>query len=332
MSDTSLETSAFERLQCDSHCKAFAKEWINAYRAARDAVYPLLNQWAKHAAPDLTDHGEAHVRDVFGKAHELFDGQADLLPPADSMQLICTILYHDVGNLTGREEHQKRIGEVFGDTWPKGQRKWARLSANVIQAGGAHAGKTSDGSDDTLMEVSRHEPGEFGPLINLQNVAAITRFADETAEGPQRTHRYMVDHKLIGEDNGIYHEYAAMTTVSIDRGNGRIVLKYDIDLDTTNVTKLKKLLQMAYGRIMKLNWERQLPRHYWDPLSCFKQTEASFSFSQKGLPVDWNRAPIVLTDIGLIGKSPVKDLGARFKQYEISQVVRDIQSIRKGSK
>ena len=128
MSDTSLETSAFERLSDDPHCRGFAEEWINAYRPARDAVYQLLNQWAKHAATDLTDHSEAHIRDVFQKTHELFTGQLDL-PSADSMLLICTILYHDVGNLTGREEHQKKIGEVFADTWPKGSRTWARLSA-----------------------------------------------------------------------------------------------------------------------------------------------------------------------------------------------------------
>jgi len=198
----------------------------------------------------------------------------------------------------------------------------------VIQAGGAHAGKATDGSDDTLADVSPRETGEFGVSVNLRDVAAITRFADETAEGPQRTHRYMLEHNLIDGDSRIYHKYASITTVRIDRGNGRIVLTYDINLDDTNNTELRKLLKMAYGRILKLNWERQLARHYCAPLSCFKQTEASFKFSKDKLPVDWDRSPIFLNDIEPVGVAPATDLGKRFKEYQISQVINDIKDLR----
>jgi len=325
MSDTPLETLAFERLRNNDNCEHFADNWIDEYRVARTAVYNLLNSGVPAAEPDLTDHTEKHVRDVLRTAHELLDGANGDLRASDLMALVCTILYHDVGNVIGREEHWKKIVDVFNETWPQKDAERPRLRQIVTLAGGAHAGKADDGSDDTLKDVSPVETGQFNDKIRLRTIAAVTRFADELAEGPQRTNRYMRTHNLIGKKSSLYHKYSSITNIRVDRGNGRIVLTYDIDVGSIKRRKLKKLLKMAYSRVWKLNWERQLARHYCDLLSCFKQTEATFNLTEHGVPLRLELPTIVLKDVGVLGKSPDKDLTDLFKQYRISRIVEEIR-------
>ena len=331
--DTPLEELAFRLLQDNAKYAHCAGVWINNYKVARDKVYELLKN-VPEAEPGLTDHSETHVRDVFRRAYELLGEdcaedmvglEPGLLTPPDLMGLVCTILYHDVGNVTGRDSHEKKIVEVFTGTWPdaashQGIRKIVR------DAGGAHSGKAQDGSDDTLARIDPDTTGEYGETIQLRDIAAITRFADELAEGPQRTNAYMRAHKLIRAGSELHHCYSSVTRIRVDRGNHRIVLQYNIDLKTLSACTLRKLLRMAYGRIIKLNWERQLARHHCKPLSCFKQTEASFCFEKDGVPVNWDRETIVLNDISVGGHSPARDFVDQFERYRIPLVIRDLMT------
>ena len=60
----------------------------------------------------------------------------------------------------------------------------------VVRATSAHTGKAQDGSCDTLKEVAELDHLANRP-VRLRELAAILRFADELAEGPQRTSEFM---------------------------------------------------------------------------------------------------------------------------------------------
>jgi len=112
------------------------------------------------------------------------------------------------------------------------------------------------------------------------------RFADELAEGPQRTSKFMLDSHKFEKESEIYHRYASCTNIFIDRGNGRIALtfhvKFEIDghkhLRGRNLKNFTGLMDYIYRRIIKLDQERRYARHYSEFLAPFKRTSVEFNF------------------------------------------------------
>ena len=281
------------------------------------------------AEPNLTDHSRKHVEDVFNRAFELIGPSEADFGAANLMALLCVILYHDVGNASGRANHQAKIAEGFNRTWPNSD-DWKRLRHIVMSAGGAHGGKTDEGSLDTLAKVDESMPGQFGEAIRLRDIAAITRFADELAEGPQRTNRYLLENGLIKQESTEFHDYASITTICIERNDGRIILMYDIDLKSNMDQKQKdwltQLLERIYCRLWKLNSERQYARHYCDILSGFKETQATLRFFIGKASDVVTYGPIVLTDFDLTQQLTEVDLYKFYPDCKISKVLGDLES------
>jgi hypothetical protein len=190
----------------------------------------------------------------------------------------------------------------------------------------AHCGTTNADSRDTLTEVEikgslRGEP------VQLREIASILRFADELAEGPQRTSDYLIDTNKISDKSKIYHRYAQITNVFIDRGNERIVLQYYIDTENETQESLRKLLSFAYERIIKLDEERRYTKFHSKLLEPFKKTEVTFNFTHKGEPLDIVIDKIVLHDTCVIpgDKQPcVTDLVSKFSVLDIENIINQL--------
>ena len=302
------------------------------YSKLRGDVYPEI----KAVEPKLTDHGRRHVDRVLENLTLLLsdDGVIKCLEPVEFYLIGMLTLFHDTGNIHGRTDHQNKVARIF-DKVRGTDASVRREKTLIVKAVRAHTGKARDGTRDTLKEVAETEH-LGGRSVRLRELAAVLRFADELAEGHERTSEYMRSKNRYGLDSSIFHDYAAAICVHIDRPHQRIALTYEIrvDQDGDDVhrkTKLGEFLAFAYKRILKLDDERRYARFYSPFLEPFKTTEVQFNFHSGDEIIDTNLAPLKLTDKVVPGEQPRK-LADCDPAYEIRglaklviQKVREIQ-------
>jgi len=304
------------------------------YGEARRFVTEEISGYISTVEPDLTDHGDRHLADVMGKTKAVIGDEIDYFSPYELYVLAVSILFHDVGNLHGRKEHQRKVAGVY-DSARKRDPRFATERTAVLAIAGAHTGCTRDGSKNTLGELGRL-PFQGNP-VRGQEVAAVLRFADELAERPHRTSAYMQNHGMYNPTSLIYHRYASISDYCVERGAGRIALTYNIDiqvgrdgLEAGQGAPLKDTLQLSYSRISKLDQERRYCKYYCDLLSVFRETGASFVFYHEGQQLDVDIAPIVISDLILPGEH-TKGIEEIDKRYAIPTLVGALEDACKGT-
>lgn len=298
------------------------------YIAAREFLVSQVLQWIKSSEPSLSDHGPDHIRNVLENAYHLLGPNHDL--NVIELYILCqAILFHDVGNIFGRKSHNQKIHTVYGAAFSGLWQNRQEMSL-VVSIGRSHSGKGSDGSSDTLKEVK--DDFIFGESVRVQCLAAILRFADELAEGPQRTSAYMLSIGGIAAESVIFHEYAKITQLHIDLGGGRIALTYHIELDGTDfgnpesADALKELIEFTYSRIHKLDDERRYCKHYSDHLSRFKKTSVQFNFWKGSERHDSIGPPIELDDLFIPGRESKKITDAH-PEYDIQVLISKLKEL-----
>jgi hypothetical protein len=264
--------------------------YFTNYASARAKVLNEIKQ-IQGVEPGLSDHGPDHIADVMKQVLAIIssDEKTHELSALDLYILLLAVLFHDVGNLFGRTEHNQKIAEAYD--FARGVHANVRREKSlVLRAAQAHTGRSSVGDTNTLIELNDKEHFD-GEIIKLQSIAAILRFADELAEGPQRTTEFFRTN--VGyKDSQVWHQYASCTNIAVDRGNGRICLTYEIELkeyrssnNDIDRPQLLELLTKIRSRISKLDQERRYTRYYCDLLSVFKKTESRLNFWSNGLLV-----------------------------------------------
>lgn len=273
------------------------EELYTQYTTARNTlVADNFFSEIKAKEPDLTDHSERHICDVLNNVEKLLGEQIDEFTGIELYCLALVVLFHDVGNIEGREGHNLNIADIYNYVRKK-EPRYNHERSVVIKAAQAHCGKAKDGGRDTLKDLE--EVGNLeGEKISFRDIASILRFADELAEGNQRTSNFMIERHKYNEGSNIFHLYAQMTEVFIDRQGGRIVLTYNIDIDSAkhNAESLKDLLEFIYKRIIKLDEERRYAKYYCDILVPFKKTSVQFNFSKDGIPTNLDIGKIEIHD------------------------------------
>ena len=321
--DDQLRDKILEDFDNNTTGRKLASSYENAQSNLQQEVYDNI----RGAEPSLSDHGIKHILNIQENAIRLLsdneDGKIDNLTGIEMYCLGMLILFHDVGNVYGRENHHNKIAEIFDRTRGIGGSA-RREKTLVIKAARAHRGTAQDGSRDTLKELTDNEHLE-GCQIRLRELAAVLRFADELAEGPQRTSEFMQDKGLYNPKSRIYHEYASSTHILIDRKAGRIALCYEIKIDAscTDEDRQKHLLEFlnfVYMRILKLNQERQYARYYSELLGPFKLTEVTFNFHYGENILDIDLSSLRLTDIVIPGEQ-TKEIAAIDDAYAVEDLV-----------
>lgn len=278
--------------------EAKAEELYTDYTSIRNAlVRDNFFKEIKAVEPFLTDHSESHIQDVQDRAYKLIgDFKEQGLGTKDVYCLAIMILLHDVGNIFGREGHESigKIAEVYNKYRqnPSNHREERLL---VILGASAHSGKSKKGCKDTLKYVQKGSIG--GDEINLPELAAILRFADELAEGKQRTCSFLIENNLLGDDSEIYHKYASITDIWIDRKLERIAITFNIDISNDfDEDDLRKLLAFTYYRAVKLDLERRYTKYYSEVLKKIKCVEVQYNFTVDGIPMELDLPQIVFED------------------------------------
>ena len=322
------------RTQLETDCQPQLVDKLHSsYIMTRTKLREQVFEHIVAAEPNLTDHGSRHVDNVLANAVELLG--EDGLDKVTGRELYClgmSILFHDAGNFDKREEHRDKVGHLH-DRIRGSEVSLLREKTLIVRATRAHTGLAQDGSTDTLKEVSNEEHLYHG-TVRLREVAAILRLADELAEGPHRTSEFMQIEGRYDVNSLKYHEYASRAHVHIDRSSGRLALTYEMDMDAQRGSEhlcrvLDERLTFAYGRIRKLNQERQYARFHSKLLSIFDSTEASFNFHHRGEVLDVNLVPLRLTDIVLPGE-PTKKIADIDRSYALDGLIaRLLQAIEK---
>lgn len=309
---------------------------VTRYVTARDKLLSDILPWIATQEPNLTDHGEKHVANVLENARLLLGIQDstnsdwNLLNPIELYLLCMTALFHDVGNLFGRNRHNHNIAQIHGAVF-NGLFEEEDEKLSVIMAARAHCGTSlTDGSKDTLKELGTMYV--YGKTVRLQIIAAIIRFADELAEGPQRTSNFLIENKIFSTDSIKFHDYARMVRVNIDKQSERIALSYHINLGScrgdgelsTNLTELENRLKLIYSRITKLDQERRYARYYCEFLSPFKETSINITIWAENWIIEPLLPPLILNDLIIPGKN-VEEIEKYCPEYSINSVLERVR-------
>ena len=207
------------------------QELYDDYTSVRNSIEKdNLFDEIKGQEPNLSDHSAKHIQDVFERTYKVI-GEENFksFSVYEIYCLALMILFHDVGNIFGRKGHdsKEKIATIYNKyrNNPSNYRDERRV---VIEGASAHTGQSKNGSNDTLKFVN--EDSIRGERIDLKELASILRFSDELAEGKQRTCSFLLEQKLIDKASEIYHLYAQITDVRIDRNLERISIAYHIDI------------------------------------------------------------------------------------------------------
>jgi hypothetical protein len=294
------------------------------YNDARRFVTEQIAGLIAASEPHITDHSDRHLADVMGRALQLIGTETAYFTPYELYLLAVSIIFHDVGNLHGRKDHQDKVARIY-DSARRKEPRFATERNVLLAITGAHTGCTKEGGSDTLNAVGRLN--FLANPVRAQELAAILRFADELSEGPHRTSAYHLNHGMYKPESRIFHKYAAASDYVVDPALGRIAITYSFDLErgaagieAGNGISLRDLLGFCYARAVKLDQERKYCKHYCRLLTGIQETGISLHFFFAGQKLDLDVPPIVLSDLVVPGESAkrIEDCDSR---YDIQKLV-----------
>lgn len=304
-----------------------AKKCITKYRMTKTKLFETILPWIRTNEPTLTDHGSDHINNVLDNVYKLVEVDINKghFTGLDLYIMCLSVLFHDVGNIFSRNKHNLNILPVIKEFNQILENKRERQA--VIKAGRAHSGKSGD---DTLRELDEVFSVEGEP-IKLREIAAIIRFADELAEGPQRTSAFMNKLGLFSDDSKIYHQYAECTDLHIDSRNERVSLSYTVELqEYTDMSVSKPLgsdlvtfIEYIYSRIIKLDQERKYFGYYFNSTKKIKLTAAKLTFTLNDIEVAYSPDQITLDDLIVPGgcqKSIIENEGC----FDAKKMITDL--------
>lgn len=301
--------------------------WFCKYVSARDALLENVLEEIKVKEPDLTDHGPRHVRNVLENTYKLLGESIDSISVYELYLLCLSVLFHDVGNIEGRDDHNRKVINVYNFI-RKNDPSFNNERNLILLLCESHSGKTKDGSPNTLGKLPKTKQNFYGNPVDVVELSSLLRFADELAEGYQRISGYRIQKDQIHISSKIYHQYATITQIMIDRGGGRIVIQYYIDVDQNKEIDLRDILNFIYKRIVKLDEERRYNKYFSKTLKIFNSTEVSFIFMRSGIQFDIPGTDnIILDDCHVPGETTdyLDFLTNRYSALNIDNIITSIE-------
>lgn len=326
--NTKIEKECEAALETLNDTVSHSHQFFENYQIVRTyfckEIYPNIAK----IEPNLSEHGESHIQDVLLNTYSLVEdslvsGQIkyETYSPLELYVLCMSILVHDIGNIHGRSGHEKKLTEIFNPTlFNTIDRSEMKI---IIDIAKAHGGK-----GDTLSKLSIDQL--YGNPINSPCIAALVRFADELAEGPQRTSQYMIRKGLINNDSIAYHHYASILKKPAIMQNN-IILEYNVVINAYTATELESLLKITYSRIEKLNYERIYCGQYSENIQKLKKVIVKMTFFENvdsfdPIDIDSNLTEFELTNLECHGLNPTN------KDENIALLLSRIIPFSKGAK
>lgn len=220
-------------------------------RHLNEKVHPEVNRGATaHGDGWLTDHGTDHITTVIRRAGELAvdidgEGESITLTPYEVFLLVIAIHFHDVGNVFGRDQHEKKITAVMRELNDSliGDGVERRMIRDIAMAHGGYVDDEKQDKDTIGHLRWEHSTTSNEPRVRF--LAAVLRFADELADDYTRTNRFLLKSKLIKRSE-IYHVYAdRLRRVSVEPKDRKVALLFEMDVEHAT-TKYQKGRRKVY--------------------------------------------------------------------------------------
>ncbi len=209
----------------------------------------------------LTDHGPDHIRKVIQRATELLQARNCDLTPYEMYLLLMAIHFHDVGNVLGRTEHEKKAQEVMHTVGTIAGHDDIEKQT-ILRIAKAHGGIVNGSKDAIRGGGLLSSTVILGKPVREQVLAAILRFADELADDRERASGFLLKIAGMHKDAEIFHRYAHSLHSVVVRINDRAIdLHFDISFNEA-MTKYRKygsdvfLLDEILERTLKMHYER----------------------------------------------------------------------------
>jgi hypothetical protein len=246
--ERNLSSALATYLKSEPSGNAFPEHTVNYFERFQrideylnEKIHPVVNQGAavNSAQPAmtkpkwLTDHGPEHIATVIERASSLALHPKPVLTPYETYLLLLGIHFHDVGNIYGRENHERRITEVMSKIEESliGTNKLEqRMIRDLAMMHGGEAIVGPPGNKDTIGQLKY--AATKSPRIPL--LAAILRMADELAEDHTRTSRFVIEGPIPPEAEA-YHLYAdRLREVRVEASEHRVELVFEITESVAN--------------------------------------------------------------------------------------------------
>ena len=271
--------------------------YYSQYDVARKYLVDNIFPYIATVDPDLTDHSDKHIENVLNNVWFLIQDDLDKFNAIELYLLCISVLYHDSGNINGRDGHNRKIADIYSDVVGTNSSRLQekRLVTMIVKA---HCGKSKRNTPDTLIEVDE-KASLFSREIKVREIAGIIRFADELAEGPQRTSDYLI------------------------KSGGRIALTYNIEMPVTGID-LETLIKFVYKRIIKLDTERRYCKYYALSLNNFKTTDAQINILYDGVDIA-DLPKIQLEDKYILSEESIEEMiYGRYPELTIESIIQKI--------
>ena len=271
----------------------------------------------------LNGHGKQHVDDVINHITKLLHGNFDSLNLYEVYILLMATLLHDIGNIRGRQNHEKNIAATISAC-----EEFSRLDTpirhNIQQIASAHGGRTDTGDKDTLSTVPRQDQ-LAGMTIRPRAIASILRFADELADNSSRANMDMENQALIPELNRIYHFYSKClqpvriegTSIAFDYSMSRSLAVNQFSVRNANGRKVKRyLFDEIIARLCKSFYEMEYCVKHGGGLFHFDEITAKINIYSDDankllleIPLRFRSSgyPKLCTSVNDILESPIPD-------------------------
>jgi hypothetical protein len=254
-----------------------------------------------------TAHDAEHFDEVVMHAGELLSAESSLnkemtiaeseLNAYELYILLVAIRIHDVGNMYGRDDHEKKCFPILRDLGAAAglDDREKKAIADIAQA---HGGKTNALTKDTI--------GQLGVRTSAGNVSYRPRLlagiADEICENKRRAANVLLRQSSLPKHSEIYHKYAASLHGNRwNRSDRTLYLTYEASLSEVeqpwgceNRTNSEQkdvtetyLLDEIFARLEKMDLERRYCNMFTRDIFTIDAIKASIS-----VVTDENRDPI----------------------------------------
>lgn len=236
----------------------------------------------------LNKHGHDHVKKVQEKAFEILKCFNHSFPTGyETFFLLCSISVHDVGNLYGRIEHEKRIMHMI-DTECNNIIDDSIERRTIARIAGVHGGNIN-GSKDTIS-VLRITDTINNIAVREQMLASVLRFADELADDRTRAVELALNADVVGKASEIFHVYSSkLHTVKLDQNPitkaWMVDLRFSIDEETAKKqfqkgSIQKYLLDEIYDRTIKMERERRYCMRFLRPYCSIESIKVQITIEK----------------------------------------------------
>jgi hypothetical protein len=297
------------------------------YTLTREYLFKHIYPQIGSRLPDFTYHDGSHVTNVLDNIYVLLGDFLNGIS-CETLYFLClSTLFHDTGLIHGRKDHQKRIGDIYNDVPGRKDNihKYGNERKIITKIVEAHSGKAIDNTNDTLKYLDKQQLG-YHEIINTQQIAAILKFADELAEGGQRTSDFFIKNNIYKKNSRIFHIYSQAYRSVISPKDCRIVITYNItisilnnDLIVSEGINLKKFLNFIYERMIKIDDERKYCRYYCFWLDPIKEISIDFNFWYNNEEIEIGLGPIVFSD-KIVPRDDHRNLVKSFPDYEYQKI------------